>query len=640
MATSSTLNSKLKDFEQWKISYLKQLQQYQRWLEAQTLYNEEVESVFNQCRQNLSHDKLRVIFIGEFSRGKTELINALFFADLGRRLLPSSAGRTTMCPVEILHDPSEPSPYLHLLPIESKMTEMSLENACLKPDDWIKIDLDLNNTIETEQKLGELVKTKKVGFEEAAKMGLLTGAISNKNQSKVEIPCWRHAVISFPHPLLEKGLVIFDTPGLNAIGNEPELTLKILPQAQAALFVLGADTGVSHSDLKMWDNHLKKTYQRDNQRLIVALNKIDTLWDDLSSKQNITRTIKKQCLDVAQILKIKPQYIFPLSAQKALISKVRKDPQLLVESRILDLEHHLSKYIVGERQNLISNSIIESTTNTINNIQAIVLQRKNKISERLEMISNLQTKSDAAIQLQLRKTLSEKEKYAKNLTEFKNCELELTVQSRRLRKLLNLKKLDNLLHDSHHKMLKNWTTGTMKGTMKKVFDDTQAKMIEVNDEVKRLRNMVRTIYRRFQTQHQFESIAPQMLSLMEQQIELDTLYQEAEIFRRSTRATLSEQHFVVQHFLETYVSQLKAIFKVSEEKVGRWLGTTLQPLAYQVRDHRYTLASQVRELKTAQTSRETIKVQITKLSKEEEKLKHQLSGLRSMLLNIQSQSDK
>ena len=72
----------------------------------------------------------------------------------------------------------------------------------------------------------------------------------------VEIPRWRHAVINFPHPLLEQGLVILDTPGLNAIGTEPELTLNLLPNAHAVLFILAVDTGVSKSDADVWREYI------------------------------------------------------------------------------------------------------------------------------------------------------------------------------------------------------------------------------------------------------------------------------------------------------------------------------------------------------------------------------------------------
>ena len=43
----------------------------------------------------------------------------------------------------------------------------------------------------------------------------------------VEVPAWRHAAINYPHPLLKRGLVVLDTPGLNAIGAEPELTWMV-----------------------------------------------------------------------------------------------------------------------------------------------------------------------------------------------------------------------------------------------------------------------------------------------------------------------------------------------------------------------------------------------------------------------------
>src|SRR3569623_322845 len=99
---------------------------------------------------------------------------------------------------------------------------------------------------------------------------------------KVEIPKWRHALINIAHPLLKHGLVILDTPGLNAIGAEPELTGNLIPQAHAVLFILAADTGVTKSDLAIWREHLIAEDSDADSRLVV-LNKIDTMWDALST---------------------------------------------------------------------------------------------------------------------------------------------------------------------------------------------------------------------------------------------------------------------------------------------------------------------------------------------------------------------
>jgi predicted GTPase len=108
--------------------------------------------------------------------------------------------------------------------------------------------------------------------------------------SKVEIPAWRHAMINYPHPLLKSGLVILDTPGLNALGTEPELTLKMIPSAHAILFLLAMDTGVTKSDMEIWQRYVQ-SYQT---RRIAVLNKIDLLWDDLKSDGQIDESVMRQ----------------------------------------------------------------------------------------------------------------------------------------------------------------------------------------------------------------------------------------------------------------------------------------------------------------------------------------------------------
>jgi formamidopyrimidine-DNA glycosylase len=80
-------------------------------------------------------------FVAEFSRGKTELINALFFGDLGTRLLPSGLGRTTLCPTEILWDPTR-APSIRLLPIGTRESPKALREFIAEIDTWKEIPLD------------------------------------------------------------------------------------------------------------------------------------------------------------------------------------------------------------------------------------------------------------------------------------------------------------------------------------------------------------------------------------------------------------------------------------------------------------------------------------------------------------------
>src|SRR6195952_5636061 len=152
----------------------------------------------------------------------------------------------------------------------------------------------------------------------------------------VEISMWRHAIVNFPHPLLAQGLVILDTPGLNAIGTEPELTLNLIPNAHAVLFILAADTGVTKTDIEVWRTHIGAGPGR-----IVVLNKIDAMWDELKSDAEVNIEIERQQASVAHTLALEARQVFPVSAQKALVGKINRDPALLAKSRLQALEDAL-----------------------------------------------------------------------------------------------------------------------------------------------------------------------------------------------------------------------------------------------------------------------------------------------------------
>ena len=62
-------------------------------LRERDLADAQVDLRIQQLLERLRGDQLVVAFVAESSRGKSELINAIFFADFGARLLPAAAGR-------------------------------------------------------------------------------------------------------------------------------------------------------------------------------------------------------------------------------------------------------------------------------------------------------------------------------------------------------------------------------------------------------------------------------------------------------------------------------------------------------------------------------------------------------------------
>ena len=281
MNPSRELAARFEAYGDWRRRLSAGIGELHEWLGAQDLADPQVNLKVQQLLERLLQDKLIIAFVAEFSRGKSELINAIFFADFGQRLLPSAAGRTTMCPTELLHDPSR-LPSIRLLPIETRARDATVSEFKNYPDEWSSFPLDLSSASRMSEALSRVSQVKRVPVATARKYGLHGDGIDSTatppgaagEARTVEVPCWRHAIINFPHPLLQQGLVILDTPGLNAIGTEPELTLNLLPNAHAVLFLLAADAGVSKTDLDVWTRHLAGDDPASKAGRIVVLNKI------------------------------------------------------------------------------------------------------------------------------------------------------------------------------------------------------------------------------------------------------------------------------------------------------------------------------------------------------------------------------
>src|SRR4051794_4244176 len=98
------LGAQLGAYSAWRDELVAGIRSLQRWIDEQDVREAQTGLRIERLLDRLRDDKLQVAFVAEFSRGKSELINALFFADNGQRILPSSVGRTTMCPTEILSE--------------------------------------------------------------------------------------------------------------------------------------------------------------------------------------------------------------------------------------------------------------------------------------------------------------------------------------------------------------------------------------------------------------------------------------------------------------------------------------------------------------------------------------------------------
>jgi len=627
------LDQQLQSYSAWREKLIGTVEAFHEWLEQNQLVSPEQELRIYEAIDAMRKDRLTIAFVTEFSRGKTELINALFFAQYGQRLLPSEAGRTTMCPCEMFYDSDASDAYIHLLPIETRLMGESIANLKHERIHWTQIPLHVDDPDQIAKALHEVIRTRQVPVERARELGLYDEnsdphfRTQGKPPEQVEIPHWRHALISFPHTLLKQGLVVLDTPGLNAMGNEPELTLSMLPSAQAVLFLLGADTGVTRSDMEMWQHHVQTVSDQPNKNLLVVLNKIDTLWDDLKDARSIEASIESQRQASAAQLHIDASRVFPISAQKGLIAKVRHDDALLAESRLGELEAYLSDTVLPNKQNIVRDNLVDQIGGMIDENLGVLKSRYSAANKQLTEMRSLRGKNTDVIMHLMTKSREEQASYLRNVESFQNSRRLLQNQAKIMLDTLSMDNLDRLINKTRDSMTHSWTTSGMKNGMTTFFDGARDIMAQVTGQAEHTRTLIRATYRKFHEEHGLPQVTPKQFSVANYSTELERLYQEAEAFRLSPVTTMTEQSYVIKKFFISLVSHTRSLFFKANQDANHWLKDVMNPLVKQIKEHKVTMEKRLETLRRISESRDTLETRIKELDAEMRTNRKQLDTL-------------
>lgn len=386
----------LAELQQWRAAAAASLADFRRWATVARLIDEQTAARLAHLERRLATERLTVAFVAEYSRGKSELINALFFSELGTRLLPSGVGRTTLCPVEIQWDPARP-PALRLLPIGTRESPRALREFMADDAAWKEVALDPSDPEAVAQACQALSESMTVAGAAAMNLGLEAEA-----RERVEIPRWRYAILNLPHPLLEKGIVVLDTPGHNTMGSEPELTVHRIPDAAAIVFMLGADTGVTRSDRELWSEHIEPIHGIE-QSCYVVLNKIDGLRDGFKSEEQVLTDIDRQVKSSAEALRIEPTRVFALSAKQGLLARIQGDRDGALRSRVYRLEQALARGMVHQRRLDHAATIRAETRAAFAESRALIDSRLGYARQQLDELAALQGRNQKLVETLARK---------------------------------------------------------------------------------------------------------------------------------------------------------------------------------------------------------------------------------------------
>jgi Dynamin family len=252
-------------------------------------------------RERFEDSRLQLAVLGQFKRGKSTFLNAL----LGAALLPVSVVPLTAIPVFIGW---RETPFVRVR-FKDRATpdELSALEAGVIRDFLFRYVAEEANP---ENRLGV---------------------------TRVDL--------FYPAPLLADGTVLIDTPGVGSTHrHNTDAALAVLPECDAALFVVSVDPPITEAEL----DYLRRIKPKV-ARIFYVLNKIDYLADE--ERQNV-RNFLREVLEKNNLWTSDSE-IFCVSARQGLLARRIDNEEEFGASGLSAVETHLVGKLTEEKSDLL-----------------------------------------------------------------------------------------------------------------------------------------------------------------------------------------------------------------------------------------------------------------------------------------------
>ena len=546
----------LAELRRWRESAAGGLAALRRWAIGARLVDEQAAARLAHLEQRLAHERLTVAFVGEHSRGKSELINALFFAESGARLLPSVIGRTIQCPTEILWDETRP-PSIRLLPGETRDSPQALREFLDDMDSWQQIPLDPRDP----QSLAPACE-------------VLLDSLDAK------APKWRYAVINLPHPLLASGVVVLDTAGYTTLAAEPELSFHRVPDAAGIVFVISAD-GITGHDQALWNEHVA-TIAGIDATCFVALNKIDGLREGKSEAQALVE-IDRHVRRAAETLGIAPTRIFALSARQALNARLNGDRDALIRSRVYRLEQALARSMVHQRRIDHVTAVRAEARGMLHETRALLESRLGFAQGQLEELSALQDKNQKLVELLAKKSSLERSRLEQARVAFSALRIAHLRQSDELARLLDPQSARQAAMQARDAVAGGAFSRGSGDSLDAFFADARKRLQEAAEAIAEVRGSMANAGRKFGQEYKVAMVEVADFGTDRFFVELGRIEEHCtREFKGGSGFLLRSRKTMGTLFFDTVALKVVNIFEIADREVRAWMAGFIRPLEAQI----------------------------------------------------------
>jgi small GTP-binding protein len=255
-------------------------------------------------QERLSEGRFHLAVLGQFKRGKSTLLNAL----LGDQILPSSVIPLTAVPTLIQYSDKK----------EVRVRFLGgREDNIFQSDDPAMIRQYVETYVSEE--------------------------INPHNKLQV-----LQVEILWPSPLLAKGVILIDTPGIGSTHqHNTEMTITFLSECDAALFLISSDPPMTDTELAFL-----KQIKAAVPKIFFLLNKIDYLSEE--EKVVAAEFFRQTLIEKGEYI---DPLIFLVSAKWGLSAALIDDPNLWYQSGLSALSDHLFSFLTQEKTDVLHTAI-------------------------------------------------------------------------------------------------------------------------------------------------------------------------------------------------------------------------------------------------------------------------------------------
>lgn len=276
--------------------------------------HEEIEDL-NIASKNLRQGVFRLLVLGDMKRGKSTFVNAL----IGENLLPSDVNPCTAVLTVLRYGPLK------------------------------KVTIYFKNDKRPEQ----------LGFQEFKQQYTIDPDEAKRleQEKKQAFPDVDYAVVEYPLPLLEKGIEIVDSPGLNDTEARNELSLGYIHNCHAILFILRASQPLTLGERRYLDNYIK------NRGLTVFF--LINAWDEIrkemldpdnleavqEAENKVRQVFQTNLSDYCQVegSNVYEERVFEVSSLKALRLRLKNPVDPLEKTGFPKFMAALNTFLTKER---------------------------------------------------------------------------------------------------------------------------------------------------------------------------------------------------------------------------------------------------------------------------------------------------